>query len=99
VKGTATASLTAPRLTVDVGVDSFNRLVRLTVPTYLAAVDLSQKQVYLVAAHRRRKKAVSSVPKSYPLSRDAVKIDLHREVTAFWAPHLATRRTSRFSDV
>jgi hypothetical protein len=99
VKGTAGASRTSPRLAVDASVDGFNRLVRLPAPAYLVAVDVIAERAYLVAACRKRKTAVASVTKAFPLSDDAVKMELYREVLAFWAPHRATRRTSRFTDV
>jgi hypothetical protein len=99
VKGTAHASPTAPRITVDVTLEDFNRLVRLAIPSYLLAVDVRSEQVYLAAACRKRKTAVSSVAKTFPLFDDAVKIEFYREVCAFWTAHKASRRTSRFHDV
>jgi hypothetical protein len=98
VKGTAQASPTAPRITIDVERDQFNRLVRLPIPAYVIAVDIQTEQSYLIAACRTRRTAVSSVTKAFPLSDDAVKIALYREVTAFWSQHLSTRRTSNFHD-
>jgi len=99
VKGTMTASTTAPRLTIDVERDQFNRLVRFPVPAYLLGVDIRAEQSYLVAACRRRRQAVSSVTKAFPLYGDAGKIALYREVAAFWATYRPTRRASRFHDV
>ena len=72
VKGTAGASRTAPRITVDVELEDFNRLVRLAIPAYLVAVDVRTAGVYLAAACRQRAKAVASVTKAFPLTDDAV---------------------------
>ena len=99
VKGTAHASPTAPRIAVDVGLEDFNRLVRLPVPSYILAVDVREQQVYVVAACRKRKTAVASVTKAFPLTDDAIKMELYREVCAFWKAHGVPRRTSRFHDV
>ena len=99
VKGTATASPTAPRLGIDVPLERFNRLVRLPAPAYIVAVDTVVEEAYLAAACRTRKSAVSSVTKAFPLSEASVKIGLYREVVAFWATHKTLRRTSRFLDV
>lgn len=99
VKGTAHASLSASRITVDVELEDFNRLVRLVIPAYLTAVDVRTNGVYLAAACRRRTKAVASVTKAFPLTDDAVKIELYRELCAFWEAHGVTRRESRFHDV
>ncbi len=99
VKGTTHASSTAQRLTVDVELTRFNRLVRLPVPAYLLAVDVQMEQTYLIATCQTRRTAVSSVTRAFPLADDAVKIALYKEVSAFWAPHRCTRRTSKFTDV
>jgi hypothetical protein len=99
VKGTANAPPTAPRLTIDVTLDRFNRLASLTAPSYLIAVDVRAELVSLAAACRTRRTPVSSVTKAFSLADDAVRIGLYREVCSFWAAHRALRRTSRFRDV
>jgi hypothetical protein len=99
VKGTANASPSAPRLAIDVELAHFNRLVRLPAPAYLVAVDIVARRALLVAACRPRRTAVTSVTKAFPLSDEAVMIDLHLEVRAFWVAHRTGRRTSRFHDV
>lgn len=76
----------------------FNRLVRLPIPAYLVAVDIQTEQSYLVAACRTRKAAIASVTRAFPLSNEAVKIELYREICAFWTTR-RSRRTSRFIDV
>jgi hypothetical protein len=98
VKGTAHASPSAPRITVDVELEDFNRLVRLAIPAYILAVDVRTEEVYLAAACQRRSKAVASVTKAFPLTSEAVKIGFYREVCAFWEEHGVTHRTSRFHD-
>ena len=98
VKGTAHASPTAPRITVDIKLEDFNRLVRLAIPAYVLAVDIRTEQVFLAAACQRRKTAVASVTKAFPLTDDVVKIELYREVCAFWMVHGVAQRTSRFHD-
>jgi hypothetical protein len=98
VKGTASASPTSPRLAIDVSLERFNQLVRLSAPAYLVAVDIVSEEAYLVAACRSRKGAVASITKAFPLSDAAVKIALYREVAEFWASHKPLRRQSRFQD-
>lgn len=98
VKGTASASRTAPRLAIDVTLERFNQLVRLPAPAYFVAVDITSEEAYLVAAYRTRKAAVASVTKAFPLSDAAVKIALYREVAEFWTSHRPLRRQSRFQD-
>lgn len=67
--------------------------------SYLLAVDIQTEQAYLVAAWRERKKPVSSITRAFPLSDEAVKIGLYKEVVAYWASRPSTPRTSRFTDV
>jgi hypothetical protein len=98
VKGTTTASRTAPRITIDVPVEQFNRLVRLPAPAYLLAVDVAAELVYLRAVCRPRKTAVASVTKAFPLADDAVRMRLYREVCSFWAARRRPRHTSEFDD-
>ena len=98
VKGTAHASPTAPRITVDVKLEDHNRLVRLAIPAYICAVDICTGEVFLVAACQRRKTAVASVTKKFPLTDETIKMEFYREVCAFWTTHGVTQRTSRFTD-
>ena len=46
IKGTGTASPTAPRIAIDVSLERFNRLVRLPAPSYLLVVDTVSEQAY-----------------------------------------------------
>jgi hypothetical protein len=98
VKGTTTASSTAPRITVDVPLDRFNRLVWLPAPAYLVVVDIASEQAYLRAACKPRKTAISSVTKAFPIADDGVKIALYREVCGFWAARKKPKHVSGFED-
>ena len=98
IKGTAIASLTAPRIAIDVSLERFNRLVQLPAPSYLLVVDTVSEQAYLCAASKSRNKAVASVTKAFPLGEDRVKIGLYREVCGFWKARRLPKHISGFGD-
>lgn len=98
VKGTRATQPHAPRLPIDVPLERFNQLVRLPLPAYLVAVDVALGRSFLVGASRRRKRAVASVAKEFPLRQDSVKIALYRELMGYWATREGPRHTSEFHD-
>jgi hypothetical protein len=97
VKGTRSAPSGA-RLSIEVPLDRFNRLVRIPAPTYLIGVDVFTETSYLQTAHRPRRAALSSITKAYPLRNEAVKIELYREVVAFWRANRSNLHNTRFHD-
>jgi hypothetical protein len=99
VKGTISATPAHPRLAIDVPRDRFNRLVEITAPTYLIGVDLATEVPYVVAAYRRRRTPVSSITKAFPLTDDAVRVKLYREVRTFWTAHKPLLLQTGFKDV
>lgn len=98
VKGT-TRTLSAARLPITVSADGFNRLVAVPAPTYLIGVDVRSRSTYLVAAHTRRGRAVSSITRGFPLGHDAVKLALYEEVAEFWEVNGRKPWRTRFRDV
>jgi hypothetical protein len=84
IKATYAETRTRKRLPVSVPARKFNDLVRVPVPTFLIGVDVRSETSYIVAAHRTRQRPVSSVPKTYNLSDDSVRINLYKEVQSFW---------------
>jgi len=97
VKGTATAA--GSRLPVDIPLDRFNRLVRLTAPTFVIGVDVIAEVSYLIAAHKLRKAQVSSITKAFCLRDEVVRIRLYREVLAFWKAKAPLLQRTQFKDV
>lgn len=98
VKGTRATRPDAPRLPIDVSLEQFNLLVRLPLPTYLVAVDVTTGRSFLAAASRTRKRAVASVTKEFPLLQDSVKIALYRELPEYWSTREGPRHSSEFHD-
>lgn len=99
VKGTSVAVSRSERLPLNVDKERFNRLVRIPAPTYLIGVDLSAMAAFIVAARTPRKRQVSSIAKAYPLQKDWVKIELFKEVLAFWQANRRLLLETRFKDV
>jgi hypothetical protein len=99
VKGTTRATPTGVRLPVDVELDRYNRLVRVPAPTFLIGVDVISELTYLIAAHRTRTAPVSGMTKAFPLQDASVKIELYREVRAFWQANKPILQRTRFKDV
>jgi hypothetical protein len=99
VKGSTAVTAAHARLPVGVKLDRFNQLARIPAPTYLIGVDLPAETAYLVAAHRPRKVGVSTITKVFCLRDDAVRIELHKEVLAFWAANKPVLQLTRFHDV
>jgi hypothetical protein len=99
VKGTSKYSGAATRLSVDLDVQRFNRLVRVPAPAYLIGVDVNAEASYLVAAYRTRANDVSSITRAFPLADPAVKINLYRAVLAFWRANKPLLQGTRFKDV
>jgi len=97
VKGTA-GPAAGGRLPVQVSRDRFNLLARLPAPSYLIGVNVSAELSYVVAAHKPTKVHVSSVPKAYCLSDDAVRIVLYKEVLAFWKANRPMLQQTKFKD-
>jgi hypothetical protein len=96
VKGTA-QSVSGTRLPIGLSPDAFNRLVGYPAPTYLVVADVRMGQSYVVAAHRRRTRWLSSVGRELPLHSDATRIALYREVVGFWTGRRNPRR-ARFGN-
>lgn len=99
VKGTATVTPPTARLLIDVSVARFNRLVRLSAPTYLIGVDVIGEFSYIVAAHKARTAPVSSITRAFCLHDEDVTITLYREVLAFWKANRPILHQTRFKDV
>ncbi len=99
VKGTVEGGAAGARLAVDVALDRFNALVRIPAPTYLVGVDVIAEVAYLVAAYRPRNARVSSMTRAYSLRDDSVKIEVFREVLAFWKANRPILQQTRFQDV
>ena len=83
IKATYVETRTRTRLPISVPARKLNDLVRLPVPTFLIGVDVRSETSYVVAAHRTRRRAVSSIPNTYSLSDDSVRIHLYKEVQLF----------------
>lgn len=98
VKGTAAASAQGSRLAIKILREKFNQLVRLPAPTYVIGVDVSSETAYVVAAHRHHKKSLSTITKDYCLRDDAVRIQLYKEVLAFWKSNRPMLQQTRFKD-
>jgi hypothetical protein len=99
VKGTAPRSAGTVRLPVKVSADGFNLLAGIPAPTYLVGVDVIAEASYLIAAHKKRKGRLSSITKAYDLRSDAVRIELYREVLAYWRANKPLLWRTRFKDV
>jgi len=99
VKGTTIDSPALPRLPVEVASERFNRLARLSAPTYLIGVDVVAYRTFVVAAVRPRRAKVSGISKAFPLGDDRVKLKLYREVLAYWAANRPLLLATEFADV
>ena len=98
IKATYAEARTRKKLPVSVPARKFNHLVQFPVPTYLIGVDLRSETSYLAAAHRKRRRRVSSIAKVYSLSNDSVRIDLYKEVRFFWNAAKRIPQQTRFGN-
>lgn len=86
------------RLKVDIDQVRYNRLVATRAPAYVIGVDLITESAYIVAADRKSTAPVPSISTRYSLSDPTVKIDLYREVLAFWRVKGRVLQRSRLND-
>ncbi len=85
------------RLTADT--DKLRRLARLPAPTYVVGVDTVSEAAYIAAAFGPHPLRSHSLTKQFPLSSDAVRIELYREVLGHWATRGRRPTETRFTDV
>ena len=99
VKSTSQAGDPRNRLPIQVEGEKFNSLARLPAPTYLIGVDMNSETSHIVAAHKPRSTAVSSITRRFRLCDDSTKIDLYKEVLEFWNANRPILQRTRFKDV
>jgi hypothetical protein len=99
VKSTSRGNNPQDRLPIPVEAEKFNFLARLPAPTYLIGVDVNSETSHIVAAHKPRSTAISSITRSFRLTDDDTKIDLYKEVLGFWNANRPILQRPRFKDV
>jgi len=99
VKATSVESNAGDRLPIAIPAKKYNDLVNLPLPTYVIGVDTRSERSYLIAAQRTRRTQISSMPRTYDLSEDAIRIELYKEVRKFWDSARRIPHQSRFTDV
>jgi hypothetical protein len=98
VRSTMQAATSGSRLSINVDVAAYNRLVALPIPTYLIGVDGVREAAYVVAAFKRRTTGVSGITTAFNLTHDAVKVSLYEEVCRFWRQSAKLEFQSEFND-
>ena len=77
---------------------ALDRLGRLPIPAYVVGVDLVAAEAYIAAGFGPSPARPHGITRRFPLSSDAVRIELYREVTSHWAGRRRPSKT-RFPDV
>ncbi len=74
-------------------------LSRMPAPTYVVGVNVTAEQAFIAAAFGTRQSRPNSITKRFPLSADAVIVDLYHEVLSHWATWGKRPTKTRFIDV
>ena len=100
IKSTRIVPPRARRLSVEVDLVKYNRLVKLPAPTFLVGVDIVNEKAFLICAGRQRRRQMYSITRRFDLDSEDVRIKLYKETIEFWRQieHGRLKRISIFSN-